>query len=158
MRRAALVAAACLAAAGSPALALSCMRPDPVRDYVAARDAVARFRVVHGTFLPNAQAEDFVSDEGRGSRVTGRLSGLSLGRAGFATPYDEVIVVRAFCLADWCGRLPSGGARLYFVELAPDGPRVTTSSCGGGFIDVDADALKRVVTCHRTGHCPVDDG
>lgn len=152
--RSVMIGAAALAATGSDALALSCMRPDPVGAYADVREAEERFRVVYGTFTvnPTLRAQPIDGDE-RGSAQMMHLSGLSLGRKGLDAPYEEDVLLRMLCTADWCGGPPGPQAVLAFVELHPDGPRVTTNACGGGYYHVTADELKSVVACHRGGRC-----
>jgi hypothetical protein len=136
--------------------ALECVIPNAVADFVEARDADERYRVVYGTFVQdNSEPKEVVERGESGESEAGVLSGLALDRGRFATPFEEQVVVRAFCFSEWCGHLPGTGSYLFFVELHPDGPRVTTGACGGGYMEATAKDLKAVETCHNVGHCPI---
>ncbi|MFY0633898.1 MAG: hypothetical protein JXQ91_08795 [Vannielia sp.] len=160
-----IAAALALTAAGLsavPAVALSCLRPDPVRIYTQARDAEARYRIVHGTLTaqetvrrkrpaPGSQATP------KPVRVKARLQGMQLGRGGFATPIDTPVTVVLTCAASWCGGWPGAGQLLMAVQETSGGLSVESDACSSQIYSKPTRAdLGRVLTCHKGGACATD--
>lgn len=163
--RALAAALACTAALGAalPAQALSCIRPDPVRLYTQARDAEARFRIVHGTLtaqetLPKRRQTGSSRVNPKPIHVKARLQGMQLGKGGFTAPVDTPVTVTLACFASWCGGWPGAGQMLMAVEEGPNGAlTVTSDPCSSKiYAKPDAAELRRVLTCHKGGACPTD--
>ena len=147
-------------AAALPAAALSCMRPDPVRLYTQARDAEARYRIVHGTLTAQETVRKRKTTGNdrfnpKPVHVKARLQGMQLGAGGFATPIDTPVTVTLACFASWCGGWPRSGQMLMSVEEGKDGGLIVTSDpCGSQIYPKPTRAeLRRVLTCHKGGSC-----
>ena len=156
---AALALTAALTAA-LPASALSCLRPDPVRQYTQARDAEARYRIVHGTLTAQETIRKHKQDlsrqfEPKPIHVKARLQGMQLGKGGFATPIDTPVTVSLVCFASWCGGWPGSDQMLMNVEEGAKGELIVTSDpCGSQIYPKPTRAeLRRVIACHNGGDC-----
>jgi hypothetical protein len=140
---------------GGPALALSCLPPDPERMFKEARDAAESFMVVRGAFTPSSGvAPTVVEGEDGYSEWRGQLVGRSLGENGFSEPFNSPITLRGNCLGAWCVSEPPQGPILAFVELAEGGPILTTDSCSSRILRAPTRAdLRKVVLCHKGQPC-----
>ncbi|WP_316650829.1 hypothetical protein [Ovoidimarina sediminis] len=147
-----LAVAAVLAGLAGPALALSCLPPDPVRLYTEARDSADPYRIVSGRFdrVPDAGAKA----EDAPVTFEARLKGRSLGRLGFSAPFDSVVAVELTCLSVWCAPPPEAGHDL-LVAVREDGQRqiVSLGPCPSNALPLDAAGEQAVVDCHRSGLC-----
>ncbi|SIO31713.1 hypothetical protein [Vannielia litorea] len=161
-----LAAAFAFGAALAPALpvaALSCLPADPVRIYTQARDAEARYRIVHGTLTAQQTIRKHKQDMTRTTppkpiRVKARLQGMQLGQGGFATPIDLPVTVEMVCYGPWCGNWPGAGQMLMSVEEQKGGQLVVTADpcLSQIYAKPTRQELDRVVRCHRAGRCPTE--
>ena len=97
-----LLAILCLTIA-SPALALSCVRPDAVQLYELARDSDDTYVAVRGRIDLNEPAQSLVPETEIPSITQAVMSGYSLTSHGFGAIFHSVIEIRATCLGPWCG-------------------------------------------------------
>ncbi|QDC08330.1 hypothetical protein FHY55_03315 [Oceanicola sp. D3] len=148
--------------AALPASALSCMRPDPVLQYTQARDAEARYLIVHGTLTATQKIRKHKKDlsrrfEPKPIYIKARLQGMQLGRDGFSTPVDVPVTVALACFASWCGGWPGSDQMLLSVAEGKGGKlTVTSDPCGSQtFHNPTRADLRRVVRCHKGGNCNV---
>lgn len=144
-----------------PASALSCLRPDAVRLYTEARDAEARFRVIHGQLEALEPLRELSGGLGRKGpaelELRAQVSGQQLGARGFKAPVEALpVTVRLVCFASWCGSFPEGETLLMALEEEAEGRLVLVADpCFSRVIaDPEPAALRAVTRCHQSGDCP----
>ena len=90
--------------AAGPALSLSCVKPDAVTQYEAARDSSDLYSLVIGTIQSGtaiAIPERDLTGAGSGVKFADtkvRVSGRVLTAQGFTDPFDQTVTLRATCL------------------------------------------------------------
>lgn len=149
----------CLALlAAEPAHSLSCLRPDAVRVFEKARDAVARFYIVKGriTFLepPNAPP--------RGSKLPAltraRIDGLALNRTGFTTGFSRNVTISATCLGPWCGSLEKlSETSIFAVMVSGSELTLAIGPCGGDRVAWTQSGEDRLMDCYLNGDCRIPE-
>lgn len=157
-RRPAALLLALAAVLPGPAAALSCLPPDPVRLYTAARDSEDAFRIVHGRIIveepillpepvdPPGDAEPAETDV--------RITGVSLSEGGFIHPFTAPVTLSLGCLGPWCAAPPRlDETVLMAVEIVEGGHRLSLGPCPSNALPTNAAGLERVVECHRWGRC-----
>ncbi len=144
---------------GSQAQALSCIAPDPIRDFKEAHASEDRWSVVVGRLdfdesrLPvvplDQQAEPKAPTELR-AQMVGRF----LGPEGFVQPFQGNVTLRGSCYLSWCGGAQSGGRYLAFLRHE-DGKRIVqVEPCGQWLYRDPAPALLDAVhACFAGGPC-----
>lgn len=104
---------------GSPALALSCLRPDVAQSFLNVQDADETYVIVHGilSFDQNLIPERDLSDpDVQDTRLPARFEGTALSKSGFDTVFKRNITVTLQCFGPWCGGAASDAEYLAFVE------------------------------------------
>jgi len=154
-----LALAATLLATAAPALALSCLPPDPMRLYTDARDAAENFRVIHGRFTPQEPVRRL--RPGRTTRgnaeltIRANLTGVQLGKGGFTSRISTPVNVRLVCFASWCGSFPEADSYLMAVEERGGTLTLTADPCSTKlFATPSREQLEAVTLCHSKGRCP----
>ena len=144
-----------LMTAATPALSLSCMRPDAVRMYEYARDSEDVFYVIKGRVTPTKPYTIPVSQNGKDASADTlvRISGVGLGRTAFSTPVEIGATVRLSCLSVWCARPPSEDEHLMIIKKMGEELTLGIGPCGGATIPWTIDAEKRLLECHQTNNC-----
>ncbi|EPX79767.1 hypothetical protein [Salipiger mucosus] len=159
MRRLATAVLLTLAVA-QPALALSCMRPDLVRDFEEAAADPAEWIVVSGALrfdpadLPPAPGET-VTETG-GGEIAARMEGMALSGEGFTIPFDREITLRLTCAGPWCGSVRPG-AHLAFLKHEPPGYTMIVGACPGRVWPDPTPAMEAQLTACMQGDCPATD-
>jgi hypothetical protein len=137
-----------------PAQALSCLPPDAVRLYEAARDATEIYYMVRGRIDLMEPANVPLPDSEDQAETRARISGMALGSHSFGTAVDREITISTHCLGPWCGS-PEVAAGELFATLRVDGDRLILrmGPCGGDQVPWDKDGEARVLACHRDNTC-----
>ena len=140
------------ALAAQPALALSCLPPDPVALYERARDADERYMIVRGRILPSGTVN--LPVEGKEAETQARVEGMALSEDGFVRPFDRPATLRLLCFGPWCANAPDPEAET-FMAVQLDGPDlvVEIGPCLDNHIGVEEGDEDRVLACHRDGTC-----
>lgn len=145
-----------LAVLASPAVALSCLRPDVVRSYHQAAGAEEHYVVVHGELrfdqsrLPDAE----LNDSPPSTRIAAKLSGHALSNGTFSHPFDRSIKLDVLCFGPWCGVAKSGVDYLAFLEVREGGYILKINPCGGqAFAEPTPEMLRQVEQCNAGGPC-----
>ncbi len=140
--------------AASPALALSCLAPDPLRSFQEAAAAPETYVVLLGRldFDPALMPEGGYQDRQDGddpAPVPARFQGQGLGPGGFAPSSVGALTLRPTCAGPWCGSVePAGGEWLLFARQVPGGWEVEVGPCGGMIFERPAQAvLDRLAAC-----------
>lgn len=161
MRRA-LWAAAVLAAhaVAGPALALSCMRPDPASDFVGA-DASEDIWIIAEGVLSFDTALLPPRDRGVAPSadidIPARFSGQSLSGGGFDRPFDATITLRLTCAGPWCGQA-APGQMIAFLKRTPEGHVLIADPCRTRVYPDASDAVRdQLVRCIRGETCTPAD-
>jgi hypothetical protein len=145
---------AALTTAGSPVLALSCLRPDVVRIYEMARDAEEVYYFVKGRIDLTETAREPEPNSEIPALTAGRITGTALTSHGFGIAIDQEITIEAHCLASWCGSAEGLAGELFAALRAEDEQLILRiGPCGGDLVQWDKDAERRLLECHRTGLC-----
>lgn len=150
------ILAATLAALTTPALALSCMRPDPMRAYQAAAEAEEAYVVVVGklTFNERKLPEAVGNDSPPQTRIPARMTGKALSKSGFDHAFDRDITLEVLCYGPWCGGAGSGETYLTFLKRTDTGYVMSADPCGSMmFQDPKPKALRQIEQCYKNGRC-----
>lgn len=139
----------------SPALALSCLRPDMVRSW---QERVGEAVVLLGTFAFDTSA--FERSGIMGLQMPSDIDVPARFR-GRTFPGDTAVtldvVLRSVCYANWCGALASGEV-LVFAEMTDTGLRVPLDPCGSAaFPDPSEADLARLSDCIGGRGCSLRD-
>jgi hypothetical protein len=150
-----LIGAALLAA--GPAMALSCLRPDPAATFQSASASTDVYVVLRGSFAFDAglmPAFDGNPVDTEPAPVAALFSGNALGPDGFTLPYETELLLQPSCAGPWCGGLvPTGdaiafardnGEGVYVIDLGP---------CGGSVFEPTDDTVATIVQCMTGGAC-----
>lgn len=139
----------------SPALALSCMRPDAVQLYELARDSEDTYVAVRGRIDLSEPAQNPIPDTEIPTITQAVMSGYSLTSHAFGALFHSKIEIRATCLGPWCGSA-EGFEGEQIAMLRVDGNDIYTlmaGPCGGQALAWTKDGERRLLDCHRTGNC-----
>lgn len=139
----------------SPALALSCMRPDAVQLYEMARDSKDTYVAVRGRIDLSEPAQDPVPDTEIPTITQAVMSGYSLTTHAFGAIFNSKIEIRATCLGPWCGSAESfKGEQIAMLRVDPGNVyTLMAGPCGGQALEWTKDGEQRLLDCHRTGKC-----
>ena len=154
-----LVAGLAATVLAGPALGLSCLPPDAARSFQQLDEAEETYVVVHGTLTFDASRLPEVTFSNQANPPTNttipaHLTGKSLSREGFQTPFDRDITLDVQCLGPWCGSAESGTQVLGFVERRQSGYVLTLDPCFSySVIDPTDQMLEQVKSCMRGGPC-----
>jgi len=138
------------------ASALSCLRPDIERSYgeVAASDD--SYVVVQGRLTLNEKKLPKSHSQATPEvvLVKAHLTGKSLGRTGFAVPFERDVTLEVACFGPWCGTAKNGEEILAFVRRDRGRYVVEVSPCGGRvFTNPQPKMLRQVEQCFIAGSC-----
>lgn len=155
MMRSLSLALAC-ATFASPALSLSCMRPDAVRMFENARDSADVYYVIKGRVTPVGEYAVPIAENGKdGTTETPvQISGIGLNARGFSVPVDTSATVTLKCLSVWCASPPPADKDLLMiVKTEDDDLSLEVGPCGGTAIAWSAEAEERLLRCHLSDDC-----
>lgn len=153
------VLALTLALSASPALSLSCMRPDVVRMFEYARDSDDIYYVIKGRLTPSkpyAIPEPKTSAPGDLPSTADTpvgINGMGLGSHSFSVSVEVGATVRLKCLSVWCAGPPPESELLMIVKKSNEDLVLDVGPCGGTAIPWSAEAEKRLLECHRSDSC-----
>lgn len=157
MRRAlALILSLSLA---SQAQALSCLAPDPIRDFKEAHASQERWSAVVGRLDFDESRLPVVPIEEQGAPkpptdLRGQLVGKFLGPNGFAEPFQGNVTVRVTCVMSWCGGARSGQRYLAFLKHEGSKRVVQVQPCGQWLYPAPSPALLDAIhACFSGGPC-----
>ena len=142
-----LAFAAAIAALATPALALSCLRPNVVQTYKRAAEAEESYSVVIGTirFDESKLPKSVGNDSPPNTRIAARFQGKALTKSGFDMPFARNITLEVLCFGPWCGGAGSDEKTGYVMEADP---------CGGMlFQRPNERMLDQVERCFTGGRC-----
>lgn len=106
------------------ALALSCLAPDPARDFQRIAASETTYVVVKGVFEFAARPERPTEQNPQTQSFAAKFSGRLLTGAGFTDDIADVLVtINSNCAGQWCGSVDPGVPYLAFIEQ--DGRNLT---------------------------------
>ena len=153
----ALALAAAFGCSAAPALALSCLAPDPVRSFRTAQASEAPYIVVHGVFefdegaLPRSHG---TAASPEGAAITAQFAGQGLTRDGFTTDLSIPVTLNVQCLGPWCGGISPEIPHLAFLERRDGGYHLSVSACPqDAFANPDPATLDAMTACLNGGEC-----
>lgn len=141
-----------------PALALSCMPASVPATYERLQNAPETYVVVHGRLMiedgKKAQKDFSTGTAPKSSRVRGSITGKSLSKTGFQTPFERDIRVDLICLGPWCGSVESGSDVLAFLKREGHEYVLSVEPCYGDvFVNPQSDMLQQAERCFKSGQC-----
>lgn len=149
--------ALCLTLLAQQAIALSCIRPDPIDTFQRVAVAPEPYFVLYGqlTFdegdLPPGVLD---APEGAPATILAQFRGKGLTLDGFTADYISPAVLQVTCLGPWCGAAQSGVDAIYFVRADKTPVEMEAGPCGGMiFEQPDEATLEMLVSCMRGGPC-----
>ena len=148
-----------LALSATPALSLSCLRPDVVRMYEDVRDSEDSYWIVRGRIQPLESVAypmkgpdgNYPADARASTRV--RLTGLGLTTDGTYTPFAKELTMTIGCTVVWCGTPPLDTEVCAAVTLTETGPEWVRNPCPWTAIPVEDGDEARLLACLRDGDC-----
>lgn len=156
MTRLPLIAATLTLLVATPALSLSCMRPDVKRSFQQAAQAEEVYVVAHGTltFAEHKLPEAVGNDSPPQTLIPAHLSGKALSATGFDVEFDRDITLDVLCFGPWCGGAGSGEEYLVFLRKDDEGYTMIADPCASMiFQDPNAEMLGTVSACFKAGTC-----
>ncbi|MGP6088468.1 hypothetical protein [Antarctobacter jejuensis] len=152
-----LIIAACLLA--TPALSLSCLPADPVRDFKAAEKSPLRWGVAVGRLdfsegkLPKVDWDQQQNVPPQ-TDLRAQMVGYALDANGFKTPFQANVTLRVLCAGPWCAQPKSGARYLAFIKHE-NGKRILQADPCGSWLYVNPTRrmLNRIHTCYAGGPC-----
>lgn len=157
MKRLPLIAATLTLLVATPALSLSCMRPDVKRSFQQAAQAEEVYVVAHGTltFAEHKLPEAVGNDSPPQTLIPAHLSGKALSATGFDVEFDRDITLEVLCFGPWCGGAGSGNDYLVFLRKDHEGYTMSSDPCASMiFQDPSPEMIDTVATCFEEGSCP----
>ena len=159
-----ILSAALALTLAQPVSALSCLRPDVVRQYEQARDSDDLYSMVIGTIaatppiaIPEPDANGNYPDGAKADTKI-RITGRELTGTGFAADFDREVIVRARCLSVWCASAPEAGQDVFLtLRHADDDLLLEISPCPTNALPWSADDEARVLNCHRFQKCTASE-
>ncbi|MEL6681447.1 MAG: hypothetical protein AAFQ09_02235 [Pseudomonadota bacterium] len=146
-----------LAVMGNDALALSCIRPDPISTFKQLAAAPESYFVLQGelTFDESALPPSIRDVSGDApTPIRAQFNGLGLTKDGFTATYVSPVTLEISCAGPWCGSARSGGDAIYFVEATTPLATVLADPCGSRiFAEPSQDTLNTLVSCMQGGPC-----
>ena len=147
--------------ATTPAMALSCIAPDPAFTFNELNKRAERYTIVVGTLTYDRPAASEATPtpslalpKPQERRIAARLKGHVVSKSGFTTPYDKQVSLHISCAGDWCGGAKSGTTYLAFVNIDKNPPEVTANACGTMmFADPTAATKRQMVDCVNGRSC-----
>ncbi|MGJ8626223.1 MAG: hypothetical protein ACSHXB_04610 [Sulfitobacter sp.] len=144
-------------AAPLPALALSCVRPSVERTYDRAQKSPDAYVVVYGRLTTDGRkmprADKSSQKAPKMTRIPAMISGQSLSKSGFRTPFDQNITLEVACFGPWCGSVGNSTEVLAFIKRGKNGYTLEIDPCGGNvFASPKPAMLKQAQRCMR-GQC-----
>lgn len=146
--------------ASGPAFSLSCLKPDAVTQYEAARDSRDLYSLVIGTI----QSDDPIAipkqdlagtgTEPKSADTAVRVSGRVLTSQGFTNPFDQEVTLRATCISVWCPSAPETDREVFAaLKHVEEDLVLEISACPSNALPWTADDEARVLNCHRFETC-----
>lgn len=143
----------------SPALALSCLPPDAVRLYEAARDskgdywiALGRVRAMETVNLPQPGLRPSENGETFADTKAQFLGRVLVGDRIFH-PFARRVTLRLTCVSTWCAGDPGDRQIIAAIEVADGGLVLSIGPCGENAVPWTEDGMERLLTCHADGDC-----
>lgn len=140
----------------TPALSLSCMRPDVTRAFTTAAESEDSYIVVTGQLrfqeskLPRAEGYDSPPS----TRIPAQLTGMALTKSGFTMAFDRAITLDVLCFGPWCGGAGSGETYLAFLKREGDGYVMEADPCGSTVFQNPTEQMQRAVEqCYAGERC-----
>ncbi|WP_136636480.1 hypothetical protein [Pseudooceanicola onchidii] len=148
-----------LSLSAGPALALSCMRPDPVRSYQQAAEAEEAYLVVTGTLSHDPTSVPDRHSPEQPVSFPATLTGAFLKDDRFHGAFAAPVTVNVDCVMMTCGQMPEPSQEvLVYLQESPDGYQLNVGPCGGWmFTDPSDEDIDRVARCHASGDCQIVD-
>ncbi|MGI9393673.1 MAG: hypothetical protein ACR2OY_03420 [Boseongicola sp.] len=149
-----VAAFAALLSATSPALALSCARPNAVHLYEMARDAEEVYYIVRGRIDLTGQIVEPSPGNDKPALTPARITGTALNSHGFGTVFNRDIIIEAHCLASWCGSAAGLTGELFAaLQINDDALTLRIGPCGGDIAQWGRIGERQLLECHRDGIC-----
>lgn len=143
------------------AVALSCSPHNFERTYQEVGAAEESYVIVEGRLLLDANSipdgSSRQTDDPAMTAVQGTLTGRSVSKKGFVTPFSKPVTVAVSCFASWCGTVSKEQQVVAFVRRDNGRYVIDVNPCGGHlFLHPDRGLLKRAVACFSGGRCQAD--
>ena len=137
------------------AVALSCMRPDPVGSFARFAEDDASYYVLYGTldFDASLQPKGVVNRERNLAPIAARFKGFGLTQDGFTARYENAVTLQPVCAGPWCGEQMPGIKSLIFAKVTGDTVTVSYGPCGGSVFAEPSDVTLRDMTACMNGNC-----
>lgn len=153
------VVAAALMVIATPALSLSCLRPDVARSYGYAVEAEESYLVVHGTLTFNdiKLPKSLGNDRPPSTKIRAHLKGKALSQSGFDHAFDRDVVLEVLCFGPWCGGANSGTSYLGFIKKEGSQYVFAVDPCGSfSFAEPTPKMLRKAKQCMNGRSCKPD--
>ena len=128
-----ILIAGLLAATGGQAMALSCLRPDPIATYKQLAAAPESYFVLRGELTfdetalpPSVGQNDTVAPD----PIPGQFVGTGLTKEGFTADYVTDVLLQVSCAGPWCGSAQSGVEAVWFVPFSDPPATLQADPCG----------------------------
>lgn len=139
----------------TPALALSCMRFDPVDAFTFANEATESYVVIRGALAYDAsEAPEGYSEDNVPVSIPGTVAGKLLGENGFQEEVGVEVMLDIGCTGGWCGGVPAGEDVLMFLRYEDESYHIALDPCQPmAFSEPQAEVIADIEAC-MDGNCP----
>lgn len=148
-----LLALSVSAALAQPALALSCLPPDPASAFADANAAEEVYVVVKGIFSggPGPRPDGSLNGEARHYGAT--FTGHTINRDGLAEPISRTATISETCAGPWCSEMQMDTEVLTFLRIeAGSPPHLSVGPCYSNvFFAPTAEQMQAIQQCFETG-------
>lgn len=138
------------------AVALSCMRPDPVATFNRISEDSAPYYVLYGTleFDASELPQGVVNKPREPAPIAAQFRGHGLNRNGFTSRFERGVTLQPVCFGPWCGSEMPGVKSLFFAKLDGDDVIISSDPCGGTTFPEPSRAALDAMTACINGNCP----
>lgn len=141
----------------SQAVALSCIRPDPIEMFQRLAAAEESYFVLRGTLTfdegalpPSVGSNEMIQPD----PIPGFFTGTGLTAAGFTSDYISNVLLQVNCAGPWCGSARSNVDAVWFVPFSDPPATLQADPCGSmTFYDPTDAVIRMLESCMAGGVC-----
>lgn len=139
------------------AVALSCLRPDPIDTFQRLAEAEEAYMVLRGTLTFDESAlppSVGANDTPQPDPIPGFFVGSGLTEEGFTEDYAGDVLLQVSCTGPWCGGARSDVEAIWFLPFSDAPVTLQADPCGSmTFYEPTEAVVSMVESCMAGGAC-----